>query len=114
MKNKLNSWIPVVIWAVVIFLFSSRPDLPSNQIYVLDFIIKKSAHMTEFGIFTFLLYRAFKFKKIDTSFLIALSYAFTDEIHQLFVPGRDGKLTDVFIDLLGILIVAKLIKKLRN
>ena len=104
----------MVIWMVVIFLFSSRPDLPSNQIYVLDFILKKSAHMTEFGIFTFLLYRAFRYKKLETSVLLAWSYAFTDEIHQLFVSGRGGKISDVFIDLLGILIVAKLINKLKQ
>jgi VanZ family protein len=98
---------------LVIFFFSNRPDLPSNQIHILDFILKKSAHMIEFGILVFLLFRAFKFKKIDLSFLIALSYAFTDEAHQLFVPGRGGKITDVLIDLLGIIVALGLIKKTR-
>ncbi len=30
--------------------------------------------------------------------------AAADEIHQLFVPGRDAKISDVFIDLLGAVI----------
>ena len=28
-------------------------------------------------------------------------YASTDEIHQLFVPGRSGMVRDVFIDSIG-------------
>jgi len=111
MKNKLNSWLPVILWMSLIFFFSSRPDLPSNQIQILDFIFKKSAHMIEFAILTFLLSRAFKFKKLDLSFLLALSYAFTDEIHQLFVPGRGGKLSDVLIDFAGIIIATQLISR---
>jgi len=110
-KNKFLSWSPVVLWAGLIFFFSSRPDIPSNQIYILDFIIKKSAHMVEFGILAFLLSKAFKFKKPDLSFLLAWSYAFTDEIHQLFVPGRGGRISDVLIDLLGIIIATKLISR---
>lgn len=33
--------------------------------------------------------------------LISLVYAFTDEIHQLFVPGRFASLKDILIDLTG-------------
>ncbi len=35
------------------------------------------------------------------SFLISFLYACSDEIHQLFVPGRSGELFDVFIDTCG-------------
>ena len=35
---------------------------------------------------------------------LSLLYAFSDETHQLFVPGREGKLTDVGIDAIGIAI----------
>lgn len=33
---------------------------------------------------------------------IALLYSFSDELHQLFVPGREGKISDVGFDLVGI------------
>ena len=114
MKAKLSSWLPLILWMTIIFLFSNTPDLPSNKIYFLDFVFKKSAHMIEFGILTFLFYRAQGFKKLETSILLSWSYAFTDEIHQLFVPGRGGRLSDVFIVLLGIIIATKLIKKLKR
>ena len=35
------------------------------------------------------------------AFVITVVYAATDEIHQLFVPGRSGKISDVLIDATG-------------
>lgn len=37
------------------------------------------------------------------SILIGLAYAITDEIHQMFMDGRTAKVTDVFIDTLGVI-----------
>jgi VanZ family protein len=34
---------------------------------------------------------------------LAVAFAATDEVHQLFVPGREGKPTDVLIDAAGVL-----------
>lgn len=44
-------------------------------------------------------YQAFFF-----SVLICLSYAISDEIHQLFVPGRSGEVKDVMIDTCGAIV----------
>lgn len=49
------------------------------------------------------------------SVLIGLVYAITDEIHQMFMDGRTAKITDVFIDTLGVItgcLLVLLIKKL--
>jgi len=108
MKKFLKFWLPVVIWAGVIFILSSIPNLKTNLEQ--DFLLRKIAHMVEFGILTFLSYRALKQEKINInralifSFVFALFYAFTDEFHQLFVRGRHGSLKDVGIDSIGILI----------
>lgn len=41
---------------------------------------------------------------------ICLVYAISDEVHQLFVPGRSGQISDVFVDftgsILGVLLFA--------
>jgi len=37
--------------------------------------------------------------------LIALTVAIADEIHQTYIPTRNGSLLDILIDLIGILIV---------
>ncbi len=44
-------------------------------------------------------YKAFVF-----SLIFCILYAITDEIHQLFVPGRGTEVTDVLIDGIGALI----------
>lgn len=72
-------------------------------------IVRKLAHFTLYtlgGILIFNLFNSFKLKnreKIGYSLLVGALYAITDEIHQLFVPGRSGMIKDVFIDSLGII-----------
>ena len=34
--------------------------------------------------------------------VIALFYSFSDEFHQTFVSGREGKISDIGFDLIGI------------
>ena len=41
-------------------------------------------------------------KRIIISLIIGISYAISDEIHQYMVPGREGKMQDVYLDSLGI------------
>ena len=98
---------------IMVFWFSSQPDLPSNGIDYLDFFIKKSAHFSEYLILTILWYRALGKKNPSLAILISLAYAFSDEIHQLFVPGRGGNLRDVLIDGLGVFASVVIITKLQ-
>lgn len=53
--------------------------------------------------------RHFVQKNALIAFLFTILYAISDEIHQLYVPGRSGEIRDVLIDatgsLMGILIV---------
>ncbi len=39
--------------------------------------------------------------RLATSCAVCLLYAASDEIHQLFVPGRSGEVRDVMIDFSG-------------
>lgn len=71
-----------------------------------DFIIKKSAHVSEYAILYFLVFRANQ-KKWLTSLFMVLGYAISDEIHQAFVPGRSPKIYDALgFDLAGAIISA--------
>ncbi len=106
-KKIIKYWAPPVLWAGVIFILSSFPTLETSEIYWQDFILKKSAHMIEYGLLTILLYRAFKNsgagvrKAAIFSILIAVVYAITDEFHQSFVPGREPRARDVIFDTIG-------------
>lgn len=103
-------WLPVFGWCGLIFYFSGIPNLNSG-LGVWDTILRKCAHMTEYFILTFLLYRALKGTftlRFAVLILIAaglsLLYAVSDEVHQLFVVSRSGNIRDVMIDSVGIII----------
>ncbi len=108
MKNQIRYWVPTIVWAVVIFGFSSRQTITTSQVYWQDFVIKKAAHLFEYGLLGILLYRSLKHSfKLDKLAVITLTlslvalYAITDEFHQSFTPGREPRLRDVMIDTLG-------------
>jgi len=111
MPRKYTKFIPAVLWMILIFYMSSIPDLPSNKLFLIDFLFKKTAHILEYAVLFLLWYRALGKKSPLEALSISIVYAFTDEIHQLFVPGRTGLLRDVGIDSIGMIIFAILIVK---
>jgi VanZ family protein len=97
----LTLWLPVVLWAAVIFTFSSIPSLNSG-LGTWDTVLRKAAHLTEYAILGALLVRALG--RELPAFLVGVAYAATDEVHQHFVRGRHASPADVLIDAVGIAI----------
>jgi VanZ family protein len=104
----LKLWLPVGLWCGVIFYLSSLPNLATSW-GIWDLIFRKIAHITEYGILAFLIWRAILHSiKVNLSKTYALSgavsllYAISDEIHQSFVPTRHASIYDILIDGLGI------------
>jgi VanZ family protein len=100
-SRALSLWLPVVVWAAVIFAFSSIPSL-STGLGTWDTILRKAAHMAEYAILGALLLRALG-RELPALFF-GLAYAVTDEIHQHFVEGRHASPIDVAIDGVGVAI----------
>jgi VanZ family protein len=96
-----SRWLPVLAWAGVIFALSSIPSLNSG-LGTWDTVLRKCAHMTEYAILAVLLLRATG--SYAWAFALAVAYAASDEVHQLFVRGRHGSPVDVAIDAVGALI----------
>ncbi len=96
---------------MVIFYFSSLPQLKASQFFFWNFVIKKTAHVTEYAILFTLLLRATG-KNYLLSFILTLLYASTDEFHQKFTFGRTASVLDVGIDSCGAAIAAYLLWKL--
>jgi VanZ family protein len=92
-------WAPVVLWAAVIFAFSSVPDLGSG-LGTWDLVLRKIAHAVEFGVLGALLLRALGDARAAAA--LGVAYAASDELHQHFVPGRLGSPWDVAIDSVGV------------
>ncbi|HCL00942.1 MAG TPA: VanZ family protein [Lachnoclostridium phytofermentans] len=79
---------------------------------VANVLTRKVAHVTEYGILSILVsfyiwVRGHRGKQFFfLTILISVGYAITDEIHQLFVAGRSGRITDVLIDSIGCILGA--------
>lgn len=115
---QIRFFAPVVLWAAVIFAFSSFPTSSTSEIYWQDFIVKKLAHITEYAVLTILTYRAFwnsgysKKNALFSAVAFAIFYAITDEIHQSFTPGREPHVRDIVFDTIGALGVVYIVWKL--
>lgn len=99
--KRLKLVLPIV-WMILIFYLSSRTDLPRAETYFLDFLFKKSGHVFVYFVLCLSWIFALGSKHVEKAILYTLAYTFTDEIHQLFVPGRTGVMTDILIDTAGI------------
>ena len=119
-SNTSGQTIRVVLSAVP--EFEKQPEeVKVNIIEKLQFIVRKSAHFIGYMILGILAsglilqYENIN-KKYPLAFLICVIYAISDEIHQLFVPGRAGQVRDVLIDsagsFLGIILVMAFVKLL--
>jgi VanZ family protein len=105
MKRFLNYYLPVLLWMAVIFFFSSRERVSVSETYSINFLFFKTLHVLEYTFLMVLSYRAIKqttprFAGI-LAFVICVAYAVSDEIHQTFIPSREGRLRDVIIDAIG-------------
>jgi len=118
-KKLLRYWGPVALWMGIIFLFSSFPTGSASQIVWSDFFLKKTAHLTEYGVLAILFYRALKNSGVKreraalAAIIMVFVYGISDEIHQSFTPGRMPKWYDVGFDTIGgILAIFYIWKKL--
>ena len=115
------SLIIVLALLVLIFCLSHQNGVDSTETSgwftaLLNFIfpfeltedfVRTMAHFSEFACLSFFMNNLFvSYKeKLKPIFACALSffYAITDEIHQIFVPGRACQFLDMMVDLAGIL-----------
>ena len=88
---------------------SPEPSLLLEYTRLLNGLIRKCAHITEFFLLAvsvslpLYVYRVRGFKLVLISGLFCVLFAALDEYHQTFVPGRSGSPRDVLIDCIGIL-----------
>jgi VanZ family protein len=125
-KRKIIYWSLLITWMIVICVMSNQPAniSDSQSIGVLDlfskiginvngifgdlanFVVRKCAHFLEYMILALLVLNVLKLYFNMKQFIIitivfVFLYACSDEIHQLFVPRREGAIRDVIIDTCG-------------
>lgn len=120
----LRVWGPVILWMSLIFLGSTRQRIVVSPAETINFLFFKTLHVLEYGVLYVLTFRAVKISFprqparlwVIWSFIIVLLFATSDELHQLFVATREGRVRDVIIDGLGAglawITIAKLLPKM--
>jgi VanZ family protein len=124
----IGKWLPVLLWAGMIFYFSTDtfssantspllkqliawlvPGITSPQIAMVELAVRKFGHWAEYLVLSVLLMRAFNvgrpihsaWRSSLWTLAIVLIAAISDELHQAFVPSRTAAVADVLIDLFG-------------
>lgn len=88
------------------------PGISEETISLDVLIVRKCAHLTEYAVMALLFWRAMRkprrndprpwsWSLFGWSVLLVAIYASSDEIHQIFVPGREAAVHDVVIDTMG-------------
>lgn len=109
----LSRFAPPLLLMGAIFFLSAQPDLNSG-LGSWDTILRKLAHMAEFGLLWFLWWRALGYGSRLWPALIAIAYAVTDELHQTTVEGRVGSPVDVLIDSAGVALAVLVARRARS
>jgi len=126
-RTRVKNWLPAIAWACVISwlstdTFSSEhtstiiipvlhrliPQASAETLELIHAIIRKTAHLTEYFIFSILLMRGlrgqergWKLRWAIWAVVIAAGYASLDEFHQSFVPSRTPSPWDALLDTAG-------------
>ena len=110
-------YLPVIVYAAVIFIFSCFHTVPLPTIDKLS--TDKIYHAIEYSIFGYLIIRLVNFKLrgnkiwlvIVISILFGALYGISDEIHQYYVPGRYFSYWDMAADAAGCFIGCWIFRK---
>ena len=128
--RKFLSWTAVILWMAIIFYLSHQPAAESSElsrgitkviiqtiekvapnieldIRSLNHIVRKNAHFFAYLVLGVLVINALRvsgvkgYRSIALALGICILYAISDEVHQLFIPGRSCEVRDVIIDTAG-------------
>ena len=107
LERKIIFWILLIVYSMVIFIFSSRPEVGVAQFFYGQ---DKVMHFFTYGIHAFLCLVALSDKilllKLFHYFLalaLSVSYGIFNEIYQYFIPEREFSLGDILANSLGII-----------
>jgi VanZ family protein len=88
------------------------PGIADATVYHVQSVVRKTAHVAEYSVLALLLWRArrqpirghsrpWRWSEAAFALSIAALFAASDEVHQSFVPTREGRVSDVVYDTAG-------------
>ncbi len=123
MLNKLETnrkwfvYFPLIIYWLLLFVATTLPSADMPKTGVSDKIEHFTAYMILAILFNLTLMFQTKYPKLRKkawlyTLIFILTYAGLDELHQLFIPGRDCDIFDWLSDTSGVLLGLGLVKLL--
>jgi VanZ family protein len=110
--RRVLPWLPGAAWAAVIYWLSSQPSVPAPGIPHVD----KAAHFGAYAVLGTLL--AFAARRtgapIAAAVVMGMLYGISDEIHQMYVPGRSPDVVDWAADAAGVITACYLYTRWRS
>ena len=113
----LRDFAPLLFLMALIFWLSNQSRLLEIENDISEKTFYKSAHILAYAFLAWCWWRALSPQREVTwrllwlAFGLTVLYGVSDEIHQLFVPGRYGRFTDVLFDAGGALIMILLLRR---
>lgn len=108
LKTFLWYYVPALVWFLFIWLMSSQEGSGWNGAVSWDYYLeRKSAHIFEYAVLAFLVWRVIRLWVSNTKEVLFWTLVWVlwggvvDEVHQSFIFGREGRIVDVGIDLVG-------------
>lgn len=113
---KYLRFIPAIIIFGVIWYLSDQPGLKSEYTPIIDFFLRKGAHIVEYFLLYLALFWGFLHTRLEhltkdefnfihiRTFILGFIATLLDEWHQTWVLGREGKPIDIIFDSLGFLL----------
>ena len=107
-STKTSKKVTETILEITVSDFKDKPEpVQKKMISKTDSIIRTLAHFLEYTLLGFLFtlhfsfYKLTKIKKASLAVAGCFIYALSDEIHQIYVPGRSFQFSDLLVDTLG-------------
>jgi VanZ family protein len=116
--RKIFLWILLIIYSIVIFIFSSKPEVGVQQYFYGQ---DKVMHFFAYSIYAFLCLIALndkiwllKFIHYFSALFFSVSYGIFNEIYQYFIPEREFSIGDIVANSLGVITCLILVYILQN
>ncbi|MBV8856011.1 MAG: VanZ family protein [Acidobacteria bacterium] len=127
-RRRLWRYGPLAAWACFVLLASSSsfsasntsriirplllwlfPDISEDSLNYVHFLIRKTAHFSEYALLALLAARAFRTSRREklrrfwwlAAFALVACVSLLDEYHQSFLPSRTGTIYDSLLDMTG-------------
>ena len=117
----LPRWIrdfgPLIFWLVLIYGLSDQSQLADIEDEITERVVYKLAHVLAYAVLAWLWWRVLAPQRQATwlvlpmAWVLSILYGISDEIHQLYVPGRSGRVADVLFNAAGALLTVLLLRR---